>query len=43
MKVPHRMVEIGKKGGEVMRESDDYTDDIEDLLYDEEEGGPSER
>jgi hypothetical protein len=26
-----------------MRECDDYSVDIEDLLYDDEEGGPSER
>ena len=26
-----------------MRETDDYTADIEDLLYDEDEGRPSER
>ena len=30
-------------GGGAMRESDDYTVDLDDLIYDEEDGRPSER
>ena len=32
-----------EKGGNEMRETDDRTADIEDLLYDEDEGYPSQR
>ena len=30
-------------GGDEMRESDDLTADLEDLIYDEDSGHPSER
>ena len=32
-----------QKGGKPMRESNDPTVDLEDLLFDEDAGGPSER
>jgi hypothetical protein len=31
------------RGGDIVRESDDYTVDLDDLIYDEEDGRPSER
>ena len=43
MQTVHILSGIAGKGGNIMRESDDYTVDIEDLLYEEDEGGPSER
>ncbi len=43
MKLAHILSGIVEKGGENMRECDDYTVDIEDLLYEEDAGGPSER
>ena len=36
-------IKNGKKEGNRMRETDDRTADIEDLLYDEDGGYPSER
>ena len=36
-------IQNGKKGGYAVKECDDYTVDIEDLLYDEDAGHPSER
>ena len=36
-------IKNGKKEGKKMLETDDRTADIEDLLYDEDEGYPSER
>ena len=36
-------IKNGKKEGKKVRETDDRTADIEDLLYDEDEGYPSER
>ena len=36
-------IKNGKKEGKRVRETDDRTADIEDLLYDEDEGYPSER
>ena len=36
-------IKNGKKEGKRMRETDDRTADIEDLLYDEDAGYPSER
>ena len=32
-----------KKGGRIMRETDDPNADLEDLIFDEDMGGPSER
>ncbi len=32
-----------RKGGESMRESNDPNMDIDDLIFDEDDGGPSER
>ena len=32
-----------EKGGGAMRESNDYTEDLDDLIFDEDDGHPSER
>ena len=39
----HILSRMDKRRGTKMRETDDRTADIEDLLYDEDEGHPSER
>ncbi len=39
--IPHMLP--GREGGKPMRESDDPNADLEDLIFDEESGGPSQR
>ena len=39
----HILSRMEKRRGKTMRETDDRTADIEDLLYDEDGGYPSER
>ena len=39
----HILSRVFSKGGFQMRETDDPNADLEDLLFDEDAGGPSER
>ena len=42
-RVMHILSRVFWKGGFMMRETDDPNADLEDLLFDEDAGGPSER